>query len=1611
MANEGETLDISGDVAQHPPVDHPGRLAAEQKRTAAQTQGGPLSSLKQGLQNLQGDVQRAGQGWQQLTGARDRGRPQASDGGQDGENRLEQALQEPGRLAGAALGALAGAPPPPVLDWLGKHPAYGDNPWMPYRAMDPVAEWQRTVRLGRAWRVLVNPDLVSSSVNDILNEHTWQGQLKRLVLGMDSESGAWIWRNIMPQLLVMSADSNPVTAGLDLAGQASQDPTKAAAQAWAQLPWQDYANIAHLLVTHPDQVSPELVGAAFWKQFTAALTIGAVLPELRFLGEGRLALALPWRKYMGDAVEATRRLPIDPDLPPPNRLGELARSVEALRPTIVRAGRTETVAATAVAPRAAPLVDLSRHLEQIRNSVAEAGPSQDRASELMNRLRLLNVRDQPLEDAYKAFASLKKGDFGSHAEFAGVRQQRWDAMMQALSKADASKVQMPSALNFLEAVDLDTLPTRTLRQLTKLAHEEIADRAVQRATADQAAKYQRRTMQTLFRGLYGRDFTRRLREQGVRPTEDLMRQLLPHMLPHMSEGQQAFLRAIWNKYMDYDLRRLHPEDVQPRALHEYLDEVSAEARPHAQQLIGSTYGVLAFIQGGPHMLEDNAIESLVQSLLNRQRAHEAMLGEFFFPQLAAVADAGGVDLEQAMRAIRDDAAFEGLSPEGRMIVDAWRHIQLLLRDRAMAVGARSDFVGRFDPRVPVREAEDEASGLLPRLRAGQSPIGTTSKAHRTEVFQLDPEDPTRLALGEKYRTVFDLNAAMEEARSSHVASLMGQGEDRLTAEIAARRRYPTYHTNLAYALYEYLAPELRALNAHQAVQELLYAFTEDGSRLAYQRAERAAPAAYRPLRTAGRAFQNVLFHPKFADAIDKANEHVSLGRFEAVARVNSEAKQGIMLWPQIHALNVAGRVLPMMLTHPWAAIEELLGHDMAPGLEGLDRQTRRMYRAMEAMQNGVVPHKAARELFTNVMTELGNATGDSRMFEVPTGAQAEGASKFIRDKARQMPGLVGRVTPGWLQHLNDIFWRAVWAFQVFAYHVEQRALRARMPKMDPARVNLYAAFRANRWGGAIEPENWSQFGYHASRMLMFAPNWLRSFLELQLPVYLRGELAASQELRRYVWEQEMRSMVAMLAGQQITGNAMNYLLSGHSLYQNQPQNRNRIEIDPSNPYSPGRMVYDALHGVDPALVAGVDPDTGVNPKNGAPLTWENPFARQQTQIEQGLSVPYFGDQTADQPAAGETFAASHASPIVQALAMAANVDIYKTARNGGRTMEHVDPQGWNPSVLWPALLQLTPMGYSFGGAALQAAHDTAPQAQEQPGAGQPGQEPTWQDQWKAWAKDLPVPQGYRDMVAAMPDSAVKTLISNIMGVQSPYEKAETSKGTRMGDVQDARLQEVLATHHQVMAQHSQDMFSGKDTPYQWRQWYQSYVPNYDGQLQSYFQGSPEYTRGQLGLYHKWQQTYADAELPDHSGIDWGKLEQKQAEFRSQHSDAEMQAIAAYQAQTERDYPALRMYREVTENHRAEQRIWARQLGMTDVQLSKMLSDYGQVAGDRRAQGAFYAQHPQMTAYLRQNEDWEINNPYGRMYSLYYHTAAMRRWLAAAGETEQQGARQLEQEFR
>src|SRR5215472_5671303 len=171
MADEAATqLDVSGDVEQHPAVDHPGRVRQEMNRAANQTQGHPLSATP----HPSGAASRFGSIGEQ-------GRAAAGKGDQDPLGTAKSALQAPapGWMMRADKDLSGIFIPPTVYKRLGMTPEYGDNPWLPLPAnmLDPVQQWRRTVMVGRAWNVMVNSDLIGGSVHDIMADHSVQGQL------------------------------------------------------------------------------------------------------------------------------------------------------------------------------------------------------------------------------------------------------------------------------------------------------------------------------------------------------------------------------------------------------------------------------------------------------------------------------------------------------------------------------------------------------------------------------------------------------------------------------------------------------------------------------------------------------------------------------------------------------------------------------------------------------------------------------------------------------------------------------------------------------------------------------------------------------------------------------------------------------------------------------------------------------------------------------------------------------------------------------------------------------------------------------------------------------------------------------------------------------------------------------------------------------------------------------------------------------------------------------------------------------------------------------------------------------------------------------------------
>src|SRR5438067_2034700 len=127
--------------------------------------------------------------------------------------------------------------------------------------------------------------------------------------------------------------------------------------------------------------------------------------------------------------------------------------------------------------------------------------------------------------------------------------------------------------------------------------------------------------------------------------------------------------------------------------------------------------------------------------------------------------------------------------------------------------------------------------------------------------------------------------------------------------------------------------------------------------------------------------------------------------------------------------------------------------------------------------------------------------------------------------------------------------------------------------------------------------------YMMSRLLFFAPNWQRTFYELMAPTYNTRALAATPELRRYMWTNDLHTIRGMAMAQFFTGNAMNMMLSGHPQWENDPGNTHKVEVTRPE-------ILQAMQKV--GQLQDFDPATGRRASDGAVVTMENPWARQQT---------------------------------------------------------------------------------------------------------------------------------------------------------------------------------------------------------------------------------------------------------------------------------------------------------------------------------------------------------------------------------------------------------------
>lgn len=1080
---------------------------------------------------------------------------------------------------------------------------------------------------------------------------------------------------------------------------------------------------------------------------------------------------------------------------------------------------------------------------------------------------------------------------------------------------------------------------------------------------------------------------------------------LPHVAPNWTRAQIKLAKKVLPGWLPYDLTRQYAADMVPENPYNFLEQVPQEAQSTALNYLARFNQAHLQVLRGPLVDPLNAAESLTHSIPSTHTATHAILEQFHSWEAKLMEDAG-VSGKDLMRAMRDPAAYDALAPAGKIIANTQKILRRVYADQSKLMGHREGFVPNYDPRIQMSEEAPIQSTTGKAKGAGQ-PLTSESKASRAEKFVASGD---QIALAEKHPDVFALNAEMKQLRDDYVKELTKSGairdlEDKALAsrddffgalraqrELDRRaaagpepvspeklqaaiqkaiRRYPMFHEDLHEASLRSLEGQITALHSHIALQQAMNALAHDGERLAYHVADREIPAGYKGLQNASAAFHSYVFHPDFANPLNRISERISVsGAREVWNDLNQISVSALMFSPMIHGDNIAGRAAWILGKHPiegskqlaeiaaysrpWSALESLFG--VKPKSE-YERAMWQLDRETHAMNAGMIPHfPSAKKLAGLIYSEYGKAIGDPTAFEQPG----------MRETWRLPPALhgienAGRMVGNGYQSLQNLLWgRIVWPFGNFAFHVERAASQAAHPEWSDLVHDQYAAHLGNRWQGAIEPMARSAAMNELWKSLGFAISWVRSFYETALPSYLaKSAVAAHPEMRGFLLRQELQTLMGMMAAQHISGNMMNLLMSGHPQWENQPQNRYYIEV--TRP--------DVIRGLQAmGLYKNIDPNTGVDPNTGGALVIENPLARQQLQNERMLGM----EPGTTQIQGVQDMAAGHVAPILDTLLAAFNLNLPQSILAG--TSRAINPaEGWGPH-----LDNVAATIEQFLGVSSTVGYQTQLDASGRPV--NPSQMPSW-------LQNAPVP----DVVKRYAAPAGQQVFNWLSGVRAPYVRAERTTGTAIPDQNYQTYDQLKSTYTQKMTTNSLALMQGKMIPYEWRNSYSQLAHDYAVGVSALFPASSsEYVNGGLGMYSQYQQLYNKSELPDGSGIDWAKLDSLQADFTQHLTATQLSDLDTQIAQHDNAYPALGMYRATINAHT----VWANKFATDNgISYGTLMAQLDQARGlDSTTFRQFEGSHPHVAAYYAQEKQWEINTWPGRLYSLYYHTSSMASWL-------------------
>lgn len=1089
-------------------------------------------------------------------------------------------------------------------------------------------------------------------------------------------------------------------------------------------------------------------------------------------------------------------------------------------------------------------------------------------------------------------------------------------------------------------------------------------------------------------------------------------QRMPYDLLHHAPGEEPLVN--WNQYMTGmpDAAKKEIREGQQWGLH-MVNQAAMRTAGHAADPAVSRFRSLIGLQQTNHLVTEEWKQHLLK-----------VGGE------DAVKESEQQLLTKALEG--DNVAYHLLSKPMMYVRDQMRMVAAGLGEAGAQEGTIAARVPHYWPRVGLLVKEKDG---FRAMRGSPSLLTSSPIKHRAVgVVNVDLLTETRMQVEQLYKTVAEANQAVARHRAGiadaildgtpahelenvpetdhalveQIQAMAAEDMDtaRFHAEEYARELIPEFSTNPFDGI-DKIGRDLRAITSRVAVNDLLQAVGKGGKALAVMapKDSRAREAlgrqGYRAIKVSG--FGHVLVDDQYGKLLEQATRKPGEG-FPAwlrrIANVEGAAVAMIMYSPRIHGMNMAARLGTAFAMHP-QEISRWFGEGLLQkgglsqfGLKGVTQIGHEEYR-MIPRRYGLVPpnpEKGVSGFAEGYINKIGDLFGDTDIGRTPLLRDMAGSDAIAKGSsgAKAVLGTVKDLAWG---RQSDL-WSWVSDFGNMMWWIEYAAARRGgtvASGLEHEEAARYATARANSWMGHVSPVDTNPNLQAALKTVTFAPNWWRTWGELLTGYYRNQGFGWSANTIKYVVENEIKTAAAALLFQQLSANAMNIALSGHTIYQNDPGNWGKVEI--TAPWA--TAILNELFKLK------LDPKTGRDAK-GAKLTMENPLARQMTDTEQLMGLlttsPNWSPETLFRGA--EQFSAARLSPVASAIAALGNIDLYRSVSSGGT--RYVDPTHDSfAGSPWMDLLaaggDLTPFAY------------ISQQVQQ---AVMQGGDPS-QDVQGPFG--LPIPKVIADTFnpAQVGQDLARSFMVGMTGVNPPYMRSSKTFGVSPTDDAYKSVHEEQTQYEQHMNALSTATLGGQMAPYQWLATYRQLSAQHAAAMQYAFKHAPEYNNGPLGLTSSWEGLYDQA--TDKQGVlQPDRLRALQREWRANHSQADYAAVQSELHANDQKYPMLALYHKTLDAYDNWQADWAQANNVDVATLQSDLSGYAAVYNDRNASRAWLASHPDIAQFeAAKKSEFESGQSHygmaGLMYALFFNPTAADRYLLTSGETAQEIEQQTQQE--